>query len=353
MITLLTQITSIISWRYLLFVDCSGMKGTFIISLDFELHWGGFEKWPLEDYRDYFLNTRQVIPEMLNLFAKHEIHVTWAGVGMLFHTSRESLMETSPDLKPSYVVQELSAYDYIKQKGIGASEEEDPFHFAGSIVKRIVDTPFQELGSHTFAHYYCNEEGQMLEQFRADLKAAQASASVYDQKLRSLVFPRNQFNEEYLRVCFEEGFTAVRDNPRDWFWNIQSTQQESIWKRLNRGVDAYWPIGKKNTYPLNSVVHRPGLPLCIPASRLLRPYRPSELFLNKMKIERINEEMDRAAKKNEVYHLWWHPHNFGRYPQESMEGLEKILENYDRCRERYGMESLSMGEVAEKLIVTR
>jgi peptidoglycan/xylan/chitin deacetylase (PgdA/CDA1 family) len=326
-------------------------KGTFIISLDFELHWGGFEKWPLEEYKQYFLNTRAVIPEMLDLFRQHEVHVTWAGVGMLFHTTRESLTLDFPKQKPSYAAAELSAYNFIEDYGIGETEEEDPFHFAGSLVNQIVMTPFQELGTHTFAHYYCNEEGQTLEQFRADLRSAQRSAEHYGKKLRSLVFPRNQFNPAYLKVCCEEGIVAVRDNPRDWFWDIQSTQQESYWKRLNRGVDAYWPLGRKNTYPLDSVLYIPGLPVCIPASRLLRPYRPSELFLNSMKISRIASEMERAARKGEVYHLWWHPHNFGRYPKESMAGLQQILTAYDRCREQYGMLSMTMGEVAEEIMV--
>ena len=321
-------------------------SGTFIISLDFELHWGGFEKWPLEDYRQYFLNTRQVIPQMLELFRRYEVHVTWAGVGMLFHSDRESLLKNFPRNVPTYSHAELSAYNFIKQNGIGMSETDDPFHFGGSIVRQIVETPYQELGSHTFAHFYCNEQGQTIDQFRADLRAAQAAAAPFKRELRSLVFPRNQFNEEYLKVCYEEGFTAVRDNPRDWFWNIQSTQRESRWKRLNRGVDAYWPVGKKNTYPLTSVVRRKGLPICIPASRLLRPYRPGELFLNDMKISRVNSEMENAAIKNEVYHLWWHPHNFGNYPDESLAGLERILKNFEKCREKFGMRSLSMGEVA-------
>lgn len=64
-----------------------------------------------------------------------------------------------------------------------------------------------------------------------------------------------------------------------------------------------------------------------------------------MKINRINSEMERAARKNEVYHLWWHPHNFGNYPKESMQGLERILNNYAKCRVKFGMQSLSMGEV--------
>jgi peptidoglycan/xylan/chitin deacetylase (PgdA/CDA1 family) len=323
--------------------------GIFTISLDFELHWGGFEKWPLEKYRRYFLNTREVIPQMLSLFAEHDVHVTWATVGMLFHETREELMDNSPDLKPTYKMSALSAYQYISRVGIGQNEDQDPFHYAPSLIQQIINTPGQELGTHTFAHYYCNEEGQNVDQFRADLQAAQRAAGKFNTKLTSLVFPRNQFNDEYLRVCFEEGITAVRSNPLDWFWNIQSTQNESAWKRLNRGLDAYFPIGKKNTYKLNDLSVRPGYPVCLPASRLLRPYRPKEFFLNDLKISRIKSEMERAAKKGEVYHLWWHPHNFGNYPQQSMNGLQKILNHYKFCREHFNMESLTMGETVSRL----
>jgi peptidoglycan/xylan/chitin deacetylase (PgdA/CDA1 family) len=322
----------------------------FTISLDFELHWGGFEKWPIENYNRYFLNTREVIPEMLRLFQENEVHTTWATVGMLFHGTKDGLVNCIPARRPSYKIPELSAYYFMEHNGIGDSEEDDPFHFAESLVAQIIETPWQELGSHTFAHYYCNETGQTVEQFRADLRAAQQSAVKYGRKLKSLVFPRNQFNEEYLRACYQEGFVAVRDNPRDWFWNIQSTQHESKWKRLNRGLDAYLPMGKKNTYSLKSLQYREGLPVCIPASRLLRPYRPTELFLNKMKITRIQNEMERAAKQNEIYHLWWHPHNFGHYPEESLEGLIKIIEHFSECRTRYAMRSLSMGEIADLVI---
>jgi peptidoglycan/xylan/chitin deacetylase (PgdA/CDA1 family) len=326
------------------------MNGIFLISLDFELHWGGFEKWPIQNYQTYFLNTRKVIPEMLALFLEHEVHATWATVGMLFHRSKESLLDHVPKYQPSYQISELSAYRFIERHGIGETEQDDPFHFASSLVKQITGTPFQEIGSHTFAHYYCNEAGQTVDEFRADLKAAQQSAAMHGNKLRSLVFPRNQFNEEYLKVCYEEGFIAVRDNPRDWFWNIKSTQRESIWKRLNRGLDAYFPVGKKNIYPLESLERRNGLPVCIPASRLLRPYKPCEFFLNNMKIERIKSEMEWAARKGEIYHLWWHPHNFGNYPKPSIAGLKEILNHFSFCKEKYGMLSSSMGDLAEYIM---
>jgi peptidoglycan/xylan/chitin deacetylase (PgdA/CDA1 family) len=325
-------------------------QGIFTISLDFELHWGGFEKWDIVKYQSYFLNTRQVIPEMLKLFQEFDVHVTWATVGMLFHETKSSLEANTPTAQPTYSDKNLSAYEFIKQAGIGSNEQEDPFHYALSLIHKINTTPNQELGSHTFAHYYCNENGQTVDQFAADLQAAQTAAAAMNKKLTSLVFPRNQFNDHYLKACYEAGFTAVRSNPGDWFWNID-TRNENFWKRINRGLDAYFPVGNKNTFKLESIKSRKGFPICIPASRLLRPYRPQELLLNHLKIVRIKSEMTRAAKAGEVYHLWWHPHNFGHYPSESLRDLKKILTHYAHCRSVYNMQSMNMKELASCLEV--
>jgi hypothetical protein len=189
-----------------------------------------------------------------------------------------------------------------------------------------------------------------VEHFRADLLAAQKAAASFGVTLRSLVFPRNQFNDDYLKVCYECGFISVRSNPVDWFWKID-TRDEGMFKRLSRGADAYFPgFGNKNSFLLSDVKIKSGFPLCIPASRLLRPYRPKELFLNQWKIKRIKGEMTRAAENGEVYHLWWHPHNFGAYPKESMEGLINILEHFRYLHNKLGMQSCNMGELADLIL---
>jgi peptidoglycan/xylan/chitin deacetylase (PgdA/CDA1 family) len=320
-------------------------KGIFTISLDFELHWGGFEKWDLNQYRQYFLNTRMVIPEILSLFEKYEVHATWATVGMLFASSKEELQQFAPKIEPQYRERQLSAYHFISTQGIGKTEAEDPFHYAPTLIDRIRQTPNQEIGTHTFAHVYCNEEGQTPEAFRDDMRSAVAIAKKSGIELKSLVFPRNQFNDGYLQICCELGIRAVRSNPAIWFWNIDSTQAESFWKRFNRGLDAYWPSGKRNSYTVKSIDNRPGLPVCIPASRLLRPYNPKEFFLNSMKINKVRGEIERAAKSNECYHLWWHPHNFGNYPEQSIQHLEMILKQFAGCRNKWGMVSMNMDEL--------
>ena len=127
------------------------MNGIFTISLDFELHWGGFEKWTLKSSKfqvpgsmsdsprdQYFLTTRAVIPKMLDLFQRYEIHATWATVGMLLNESSEELLKNAPSEKPSYGNLNLSAYTFINNEGIGDNEHEDPFHFAPSLVKTSI-----------------------------------------------------------------------------------------------------------------------------------------------------------------------------------------------------------------------
>jgi hypothetical protein len=268
----------------------------------------------------------------------------------LFHDNKQELMANMPFLKPSLAHEKLSAYHYIQEVGIGESETEDPFHYGLSLIKKIKSTPYQEIGSHTFAHYYACEAGQSADQFKSDLQAAKRAAEKQGLMLKSLVFPRNQVNEAYLSICREEGFTAIRTNPTDWFWQIESTHSESMWKRLNRGVDAYFNTGNKKSYPLSSIEVKEGFPLRFPASRLLRAYSPRQLFLNRMKISRILTEMEDAARAGEVYHLWWHPHNFGNYPQENMEGLNRILKHYQYLHQQYGMESCTMSELANKVV---
>ncbi|GAA5026530.1 hypothetical protein GCM10011506_12200 [Marivirga lumbricoides] len=326
------------------------MTGTFTISLDLELHWGGFEKWPLDQAkRSYFDNTRELIPELLRQFEQYGVHVTWATVGMLMHTKKSELIENFPALKPRYKQSELSAYSFIETQGIGNNEEEDPYHFAHSLVKKIPDYKGQELASHSFAHYYCNEEGQNVKEFDADCKAIQYAARKYNQDLQSLVFPRNQFNADYLKVCHNNGIKIVRANPVDWWWNTaDGALKESKWKRFNRGLDAYFNIGGKTSYTSQAIKKEENVYL-LPASRLLRPYNPKETFLNQKKINRIKKEMSIAAQNGEFYHLWWHPHNFGLYPEQSMKGLAEILQHFKSLQNKFNMRSLNMSEIADKL----
>lgn len=314
-------------------------RGKFVISLDFELHWGAAEKWDLKRKKDYFLTTRRSIPLVLSLFKKYNIHATWATVGFLFAKNKQQLLAFRPTEEPTYSNTELSYYNLLDNNEVGNDEDDDPYHYAYSLIELILKAPNQEIGTHTFAHFYCNEKGQDKNQFNADLQAAQAIAKAnFNIELKSLVFPRNQFNSEYIDVAKQNGIKVIRSNPYVWFWKSNSKLA-----RIARAFDTLMPISSTLTFKVKEF--RNNEVLLLPASRFLRPFRENEKFLQIMKLRRIKKEMYFAAKKNHVYHLWWHPHNFGYSLEENLLYLEDILSHYKQLNEKYNFCSSSMFEM--------
>ena len=189
-------------------------KGILVISLDLELYWGVRDKRTIENYKENLLGVRSVVPLILKLFDEYKIHATWAIVGFLFFETRDELIRELPIKKPNYVNSKLSPYKHVNN--IGSNEREDPFHYSPSLIKIITSFPYQEIGSQTFSHYYCLERGQDIDTFKDDLEAAIKAAKRYNLSLKSLVFPRAQFNSEYISACREMGIQVYRGNESSW-----------------------------------------------------------------------------------------------------------------------------------------
>ena len=154
-----------------------GKQGGFIISLDFELNWGTWSEVSLDRNRKRLEETRRVIPRLLELFTEYNVHATWATVGFLFCEGRDELMDRRPGAVPGYTD---STDPYRFARSIGRNEVDDPFHFAPSLIRLIADTPHQEIGTHTYSHMCCLEQGATAEAFRADLEAAREVAEGFD-----------------------------------------------------------------------------------------------------------------------------------------------------------------------------
>jgi peptidoglycan/xylan/chitin deacetylase (PgdA/CDA1 family) len=319
-----------------------GPAGTFVISLDFELYWGMRDRVSFSSYRPNLIGSLDAVPRMLEMFDEFGIHATWAAVGMMFFGSWEELAAHLPRRKPGYHNTHLSPYSYIRP---GAGEE--CCHFAPNLLKRIVLSPHQEIGSHTFSHYYCLEPGQTADDFREDLAAATAAASNLGIDLRSIVLPRNQVNEEYLAVCHEAGFRAYRGTQRSYIYRARAQEEERRpILRLLRLLDAYATISGHNCYRLPAGVS--GRLVNVPASRFLRPIGAVPMSVEHLRLLRVLGDMTHAARQGMAYHLWWHPHNFGQRTTENLMFLNAILRRYSILKARYGFRSLNMGEIADQ-----
>jgi len=322
-------------------------RGIFTISLDFELNWGIRGHDTNKGYGPNILGAREAVPAMLELFAKYGIHATWATVGFLFFGEKSELLRGLPDRRPAYVNKRRSPYEYGYIDGIGENEEEDPYHYAAGLVRKILSTPGQELGSHSFSHYFCMEEGQTPADFRADIEAAVSAAKRYGVDLRSFVFSINQYTTEYVDVLREAGFTSYRGTENSSIYNVGPSRRRSSLVRLTRFADHYINISGHNTYSSEEL--RGEFPLNIPSSRMLKPYRKAYRILEPLRMRRITSGLDHAARTGRLFHMWWHPHNFGRDQRENLSFLEGVLEHFSVLRKRYGMRSMTMEEVADAM----
>lgn len=322
--------------------------GIFVISLDVELNWGVRDVLPLARYERNLRGERAATSCLLDVFAEYGIHATWAIVGFLFFEDRDTLLRHLPSRYPMYTTHNLSPYDCLKS--IGNSEQDDPLHFGASLVRLIAAREHQEIATHTFSHYYCLEKGQNIAAFKADLAAAVAAARRYGLRIDSIVFPRNQVNSGYLAACREAGLRAYRGTEQHYLYVPRSAQAENSLRRVGRLVDAYLNLTGHHTSPLAAGDQE--TPLNVPQSRFLRPYSRKLAFLEPLRSHRIIAGLEAASQRGQIYHLWWHPHNFGIDLEKNLSFLRRILDRFSRLRDEFGMESLSMREVAQRVCRT-
>jgi peptidoglycan/xylan/chitin deacetylase (PgdA/CDA1 family) len=319
-------------------------QSIFTISLDFEIHWGVSDHRTIESYRENLMNVPVVIDRLLKLFEKNNIHATWATVGMLFCYNKQELESwVHPADQPTYSNNKLSNYSIIYEAG--ENESDDPFHYGQSIIQKILNTPGQELATHTFSHYYCLEPGQTLLQFEKDIHAAIKIHQRENNIPMSIVFPRNQYSDQYLEICKQNDVLCYRGNYNSWMYKAEAKSTESFFKRIARIADNYLPFTGSRYVFIEKVF--PGM-VNIPASCFLRPYNKKMSFLEPLRLLRIKNEMNAATKKNAIYHLWWHPHNFGKNVDENFKILESILDHFQQLKKKSGMVSLSMKEIYEQ-----
>jgi Polysaccharide deacetylase len=314
--------------------------GHLVISLDFELFWGVFDVRTLDSYKANLLLVRTIIPKLLTLCDAYNIKLSFATVGFLFAKNKTELIENSPQLKPTYANSNFSPYRLIES--IGNTEEEDQFHYAHSLIKMIQNNGNHEIGSHTFCHYYCNEKGQNSSQFEEDLKATISAAKRLEIDITSIVLPRNQINPKYLEICAEYGIMNYRGIEKHWMYDTNNTMQlENPLYRVFRLLDNYINISGYNTNSLPSLKKEAPL-VNIPSSRFLRPFNKTLRLLEPLKMARIKNGMNYAAKNNEVYHLWWHPHNFGNNVDDNFIALEQLFNHYQILNNNFNFKSETM-----------
>lgn len=309
----------------------------FVISLDFELFWGVSNTQTVASYGRNVLGEWQAIPRLLALFDRHRLRVTWATVGMIMCRNYKHWREVRPSILPAYARPGVSPYALDS-----LVKEHDKLFFARPLVERILATDGQELASHTYSHFYCNEAGATPAHFAADLACAQSMAGEMGASLRSLVLPRNQIVGDFLSVLPEAGIKVYRGNAEHWLYRNGDAVIGGIAGRIARFADACLPLSGARAVR----ERRHGALVNLPASLFLYPWSAQRRPLMALCLRRLKREMTSAARSGAVFHLWWHPHNFGANLEQNLALLDGVLGHYHVLADTYGMQSRSMGDFA-------
>ena len=317
-------------------------KGALCISLDFEKFWGIHDVANLKDVEQNMLKVSGVVTDLLALFNKYDIHCTWAVVGLLNFENLEALSQTKLSNAVSYIDVNLSPLPVSKFKL-------DDFSFdaflAQTEIQQIKNTKHQELASHTFSHFYCLEKGITKIDFKKDIDLFKQFVAT---DVKSIVFPRNQIDENCLKVCAENGMTSYRGNQPNRFWKNTAYTNEKLSQKIGRTLDAYIKITKDNFSDWKTLGQKSKGMVNIPASRFFKPAKfPG--FIERLKLKRIKKQMLESAKTNTIYHLWWHPHNFTSNTEANFKQLETIFVYYQQLVKDYDYQSLNMNEIAKQV----
>ena len=88
------------------------VQGCLVISLDYELLWGGIEKRFPEDYgQSNVKNVPEVLDRLVGLFERYGAHATVAIVGLIMEENAAHAWANAPKTRPSYKKDILSPYN--------------------------------------------------------------------------------------------------------------------------------------------------------------------------------------------------------------------------------------------------
>lgn len=309
-------------------------NGYFVVSLDFEGLWGsigGLSEGTVRGFANRVSKDDEVVSKLLALFTKYDIHCTWAVVGALACKDKDEVLALlKKDVR--YDVWNLSIKEYVR------AIDRPEVYFFPKLIAQVRDTAGQEIGSHTFIHFYANEKGATVDMLRQEMELSRKVMDGLWIKARTLIMPRNQVEGLDNEVLKDTGFTVVRGR-------AGGPLKPVMVKKVLNFADAYFPLIRR-PFTLSDI-GKDGIQN-VKASILFRPYFKKLAFLEPLKLLRIKLAMKRAAKRSECFHLWFHPHNVANDMDRNFETLEKIFKYYQKLNIKYCMQSVTMAECAEK-----
>lgn len=315
-------------------------EGNFVFSFDFELFWGVHHNKDLQSYGKNLEGAILNLPRISHIFADHDVFFTCANVGMLYNNDWKEWERNKPELLPEYKVDNCSPF----QKSFFIEKSIDHNYLFSKEIISVIRNCGHEIATHTYSHYFCLDAENGIGAFKSDLEAAINIAKLNNDLISTIIFPRNQYADEHLKICNEFGIKVFRGNPDSGIFNKSNSLFNAYYKKTIRTLDSFLNVTGSNTFsPEND---SSGL-LDVKASFFFRSSSSTKLtILNYLHLRRLKNAMTEAAIKKETIHIWCHPHNIKT--EKDIEGIQTLLHHYVFLNKKYGFKSMRMNDFFAK-----
>lgn len=308
-----------------------------VLSLDFELAWGSFDRAPRGPLLAAARWTHDTgAPMLLQLLSRYGLPATWATVGALMHDG------LPPAVGAQYAA---SGVQPVWLSGVprNRGEREAPQWFAPRFVERLqrCTTP-QEVGLHGWSHISLGPEAspQLVD---CELALCRKTALSTGVEGAAFVYPRNRVGDP--GQLARHGFRIYRSPDPVAFGRVSSLAQG---RARVRSVALLAADALALAPPLVTPAFGAGV-VSIPGSLMVRYAAGFRgVVPDTWRHRRLALGLRHVLKRGGIFHVWLHPINLhARHPRLFCV-LEAFFARVARLRDSGKLEVLTLGEIAER-----
>ena len=305
-------------------------RGVFTFSLDLEFAWGTRGRPRAVEVPPFLDGTRDAIRGLLPLLEQYEIPATWVAVGALW-------LPTADDSSKHRWLREGRFVDVP-----AGNCRSQPHWYAEDVLEALAGCRVpQELGCHTLTHIYVRPGAEGRQELRLELiRFLQLFERLNLPRPRTFIFPRAKM--AHLDLLAEFGFSAFRGPENKWFESLPGKIPRAVLRLLD-ARSAMAPRVLKPR-PFHDTLWM------IPSSQFYSPFLGVGRRVSiASRVNKAIKGLRKAARHRSVYHLWTHPSNLGCHTADLLAGLQQIFAEADRLREAGCLETVAMGDIADRL----
>lgn len=312
-------------------------KGIFTVSIDVEFAWGAADRDLSPDQLERIRMEVGIVRDLVLLFEKYSVPATWAIVGHLLERDCcwQGGIAHADSPRP---VRTAAAKDWFWQHPESGDRDNELWFDKHGLIEIIRKSHVpHEIASHSYAHIMYGRADTARTAVEWDLDKAKAIHVRNGLPFKSFVYPRNSIGHQEL--IWKAGVMCYRNFHRPW-----NGTSRGLVKRLSHVVDFYLPHSHTSLPQMDAhgLVSMDDSMLLISRNGVRRLIPPAVL------VRKAKKGIEQAIRRQEVFHLWFHPSNFCYQTPTQFSIFERILSVVATLRDRGDLDASTMGEIAQR-----